>query len=32
FPESGKPFIIMSYGADGEKGGQGYDADLLSTD
>jgi len=32
FPESGKPFVIMSYGADGEKGGQGYDADLLSTD
>jgi len=32
WPESGKPFVIMSYGADGEKGGQGYDADLLSTD
>ena len=32
WPESGKPFVIMSYGADGKKGGQGYDADLLSTD
>ena len=32
FPESGKPFVIKSYGADGEEGGEGYDADLLSTD
>ena len=32
FPESGKPFVIISYGADGEEGGEGYDADLLSTD
>ena len=32
FPESGKPFVIKSLGADGEEGGVGYDADLLSTD
>ena len=32
FPESGKPFVIKSYGADGEEGGEDYDADLLSTD
>jgi len=32
YPESGKPFVIISYGADGEEGGEGYDADLLSTD
>ena len=32
WPESGKPFEIVSYGADGEEGGEGYDADLLSTD
>jgi len=32
FPESGKPFVIVSYGADGKEGGQGYDADLRSTD
>jgi general secretion pathway protein G len=31
-PESGKPFVIISYGADGKEGGEGYDADLLSTD
>jgi general secretion pathway protein G len=31
-PESGKPFVIKSYGADGEEGGEGYNADLLSTD
>ncbi len=31
-PASGKPFVIMSYGADGEEGGEGYDADLYSTD
>ena len=30
--ESGKPFAIISYGADGKEGGEGYDADLLSTD
>ena len=32
FPESGKPFVIISWGADGEEGGEGYDADLYSTD
>jgi general secretion pathway protein G len=32
YPESGMPFVIKSYGADGEEGGEGYDADLLSTD
>ncbi|MFC1652173.1 type II secretion system major pseudopilin GspG [Planctomycetota bacterium] len=33
FPESGKPFVIKSYGADGEEGGEEGDAlDLLSTD
>jgi general secretion pathway protein G len=32
FPESGKPFAIKSLGADGEEGGEDYDADLLSTD
>ena len=31
-PESGKPFVIISYGADGQEGGEGYDADLRSTD
>jgi len=31
-PESGKAFVIMSYGADGEEGGEGYDADIRSTD
>ncbi len=31
-PESGKPFVIISYGADGEEGGEGYDYDLYSTD
>lgn len=31
-PASGKPFVIISYGADGEEGGEGYDADLFSTD
>jgi len=31
-PESGKPFVIISYGADGEEGGEGYNADLYSTD
>ena len=32
WPESGKPFVIISYGADGEEGGEDYDADLYSTD
>lgn len=32
YPESGKPFVIKSFGADGEEGGEDYDADLLSTD
>ena len=36
-PESGKPFVIISFGADGEEGGgeeggEAYDADLYSTD
>ncbi len=31
-PESGKPFVVISYGADGQEGGEGYNADLLSTD
>lgn len=31
-PESGKPFVIKSLGADGEEGGEGNDADLYSTD
>jgi general secretion pathway protein G len=31
-PESGKPFVIKSLGADGQVGGEGYNADLLSTD
>ena len=32
YPESGKPYAIASYGADGEEGGEEYDADLYSTD
>jgi general secretion pathway protein G len=32
FPESGKPFVVKSLGADGEEGGEDYDADLYSTD
>jgi general secretion pathway protein G len=32
YPESGKPFRIVSYGADGEEGGEDYDTDLYSTD
>lgn len=32
YPESGKRFVIRSLGADGEEGGEEYDADLLSTD
>jgi general secretion pathway protein G len=31
-PESGKPYVIVSYGADGQEGGEGFDADLYSTD
>ncbi len=31
-PESGKPFVIKSLGADGQEGGEGYDTDLYSTD
>ncbi len=31
-PESGKPFVVISYGADGEEGGEDYDADIYSTD
>lgn len=31
-PESGKPFVIISYGADGKEGGESFDADLYSTD
>jgi general secretion pathway protein G len=32
YPESGRPFVIISYGADGEEGGEGINADLRSTD
>lgn len=32
YPESGKAFCITSFGADGEEGGEGHDADLRSTD
>ena len=32
YPESGKQFVIKSFGADGEEGGEDYDVDLLSTD
>ena len=32
YPESGKPFVIKSLGAGGEEGGEGNNADLLSTD
>lgn len=33
-PESGKPFVVKSYGADGQDGGEEgtIDADLYSTD
>jgi general secretion pathway protein G len=31
-PENGKPFVIISYGADGKEGGEGNDMDLWSTD
>ena len=30
-PESGKPFVIISYGADGKEGGDGNNADIEST-
>ena len=32
YPESGKAYVIISYGADGDEGGEDYDADLYSTD
>jgi general secretion pathway protein G len=32
YPESGQPFVIKSYGADGEEGGEDLDMDLYSTD
>ena len=32
YPESGKPFVIISWGADGEEEGEGHDSDLYSTD
>ena len=32
YPASGKSFVIISWGADGEEGGVGYDADLYSTE
>jgi len=32
YPESGAPFVIKSLGADKQEGGEGYDADLYSTD
>ena len=32
YPDSGKPFVIISFGADGEQGGESDDADLYSTD
>lgn len=32
YPESGQPYEILSYGADGEPEGEGYNADLRSTD
>jgi general secretion pathway protein G len=31
-PDSGKAFVIISYGADKEEGGEGINADLYSTD
>ena len=31
-PESGKAFVIISFGADGEEGGEDNDQDLYSTD
>jgi general secretion pathway protein G len=32
YPESGKPYVIISDGADGQEGGEDYDKDLYSTD
>jgi general secretion pathway protein G len=32
YPESGMPFVIISWGADGQEGGEGNNADLRSTD
>ncbi|MHC4187782.1 MAG: type II secretion system major pseudopilin GspG [Planctomycetota bacterium] len=32
YTETGKPFVIISWGADGEEGGESYDTDLYSTD
>lgn len=31
-PENLKPFLILSYGADKQEGGEGFDEDMLSTD
>jgi len=31
-PGTGKAFVIISYGADGQEGGEGLEADLYSTD
>ncbi|MCK4294049.1 MAG: type II secretion system protein GspG [Planctomycetes bacterium] len=31
-PASGKPFVIISYGADGKEGGEDLNKDLFSTD
>jgi general secretion pathway protein G len=31
-PQSGRPFVIKSLGADAQEGGEGYNADLYSTD
>ena len=31
-PEEDQPFVIISFGADGEEGGEEYDTDLYSTD
>lgn len=31
-PGNGKPFVVISYGADGEEGGDDDNADLWSTD
>jgi general secretion pathway protein G len=32
YTDTGKPFVIISWGANGEEGGEGYDTDLYSTD
>ena len=31
-PDEGRSFTIISLGADGEEGGDGYDADIISTE